>query len=208
MDASQFDKMSSQADQIMGPFADVLLRQAGFPPSADKSALVVLDTACGSGVVASHIMGLLASRRTGDEGDQTHLDLDLDLTCADISEAMVSNATRRIETSGWRNTRAVIADAMVCYTSPSPHWPLSLAEITDSERSDAGYQIPDVALHTRLLQLRPVHPAGRARRPERVSAHSPTERRAWVHDLERSPMGGRLPRRHGEGPFSACVPLR
>ncbi|OQV00420.1 Methyltransferase domain-containing protein [Cladophialophora immunda] len=101
MDPAQFDKMFSQADRIMGPFAEVLLRQANFPPVGD-SRLVVLDQACGSGVVSSHIMSRLST-----EGKSR-----LDLTCADISDAMISNVSRRIETSGWDNVSAVKADAM------------------------------------------------------------------------------------------------
>ena len=97
------EKMVSQADYIMGPFADKLLQAAQFPPS-DASRLVVLDQACGSGVVSSHIMSHLSS------DDKTRLDL----TCADISEPAIANMKKRIETSGWENTRAVAADAMVC----------------------------------------------------------------------------------------------
>lgn len=103
MDPIQFEKMYYQANDIMGPFADLLLQQASFPPSSD-SRLVVLDNACGSGVVSSHILSLLSPNAKAR----------LDLTCADISEAMITNMTRRIETSGWNNVHAVIADAMVC----------------------------------------------------------------------------------------------
>ncbi|OAP58479.1 hypothetical protein AYL99_07569 [Fonsecaea erecta] len=101
MDSTQFDKMFSQADQIMGPFAEILLRQANFPPVGD-SRLIVLDQACGSGVVSTHIM----SRLSPEEKSR------LDLTCADISDAMISNVSRRIETLGWDSVSAVKADAM------------------------------------------------------------------------------------------------
>ncbi|KIW89258.1 uncharacterized protein Z519_10111 [Cladophialophora bantiana CBS 173.52] len=100
MDPGQFDKMFSQADSIMGLFADILLQHASFP--SDKTQLVVLDQACGSGVVSSHIMSKLSPEAQSS----------LDLTCADISDAMVSNVTRRINASGWPNVSAVKADAM------------------------------------------------------------------------------------------------
>ena len=101
MDPSQFEKMFVQADDIMGPFADLMLKQAKFPPS--NSPLVVLDMACGSGVVSAHIMSLLPRDAQSC----------LDLTCADISEAMIDNLNPCIEACGWSNARAVKADAMV-----------------------------------------------------------------------------------------------
>ncbi|EXJ73500.1 uncharacterized protein A1O5_03261 [Cladophialophora psammophila CBS 110553] len=101
MDPGQFDKMFSQADSIMGLFADMLLQHASFPPS-DKTQLIVLDQACGSGVVSSHIMSKLSQEAKPS----------LDLTCADISDAMISNVARRINASGWTNVTAVKADAM------------------------------------------------------------------------------------------------
>ncbi|KIY02985.1 uncharacterized protein Z520_01451 [Fonsecaea multimorphosa CBS 102226] len=101
MDSNQFDKMFSQADAIMGPFAEMLFRQANFPTPGD-SRLVVLDQACGSAVVSAHIV----SRLSLEEKSR------LDLTCADISDAMVSNVSQRIKASGWDNVSAVKADAM------------------------------------------------------------------------------------------------
>ncbi|OAG39805.1 hypothetical protein AYO21_05870 [Fonsecaea monophora] len=101
MDPQQFDKMFSQADSIMGPFAEELLRRANFPPEGN-SRLVVLDQACGSGVVSSHLMSRLSTENKSR----------LDLTCADISDAMISNVSRRVEVSGWNNVSVVKADAM------------------------------------------------------------------------------------------------
>ncbi|OCT47889.1 hypothetical protein CLCR_03766 [Cladophialophora carrionii] len=102
MDPSVYEKMAALADNIMGPFADTVLRTAKFPPAGD-SPLVVLDQACGSGVVSSHIMSRLSS------DDRARLDL----TCADISEPQIAQMTKRIEASGWHNARAVTNDAMV-----------------------------------------------------------------------------------------------
>jgi ubiquinone/menaquinone biosynthesis C-methylase UbiE len=102
MDPAVYEKMAAQADYIMGPFADMVLRTAKFPPTGD-SQLVVLDQACGSGVVSSHIMAQLLP------DDRSRLDL----TCADISEPAIAHMKKRIETSGWSNARAVTNDAMV-----------------------------------------------------------------------------------------------
>ncbi len=116
MDPSQFEKMFSQANYIMGPFADMILRPAQFPP-ANANPLVVLDEACGSGVVASHIMSNLSP------DDKSRLDL----TCADISEPAIMHMKGRIENLGWKNARAVTNDAMV-RTDPCLHAPA----VTDS----------------------------------------------------------------------------
>ncbi|KAJ9611691.1 hypothetical protein H2200_004875 [Cladophialophora chaetospira] len=110
MDPSQFEKMFAQANSIMGPFADMILQTARFPP-ANGEALVVLDQACGSGVVSSHIMSRLYPE------DKARLDL----TCADISEPAITQMRRRIEASGWNNARAVTNDAMSS-DFPSSHF--------------------------------------------------------------------------------------
>ncbi|EXJ60079.1 hypothetical protein A1O7_04229 [Cladophialophora yegresii CBS 114405] len=93
--------MAALADLLMGPFADAVLHTAKFPPAGD-SQLVVLDQACGSGVVSSHIMSHLSP------DDRSRLDL----TCADISEPAIAQMEKRIENSGWSNARAVTNDAM------------------------------------------------------------------------------------------------
>ncbi|KIW69301.1 hypothetical protein PV04_05183 [Phialophora macrospora] len=110
MDPAVYEKMSAQADYIMGPFADMVLRAAKFPP-AGNSQLVVLDQACGSGVVSSHIMSQLSP------DDRSRLDL----TCADISELAIAQMAKRIETSRWSVARAVTDDAMATHF-PSDHF--------------------------------------------------------------------------------------
>ena len=75
MDPVRFENMYNQSNDIIGPFADLLLKQASFPPSSDL-CLVVLDNACGSGVVSSHIISSISP----------DVKARLDLTCGDISE--------------------------------------------------------------------------------------------------------------------------
>ena len=116
MDSTQFETMYKQSDQIMGPFADMLLQQSKFPPPADSnSPLVVLDTACGSGVVSRHIMSLLSPEAKSR----------LDLTAADISEAMITHVAKRFDTEGWSKARAIKADAMVSSLHKPPPLPFS-----------------------------------------------------------------------------------
>ena len=95
----------------MGPFATRLLQQSKFVDSirGDRlSDLVVLDNACGTGVVSSEIMNLLDTR----EQQKLHL------TCADISEDAIKHMQERIDSSGWTNARAIQADAMVRASIP------------------------------------------------------------------------------------------
>ncbi|KIX05419.1 uncharacterized protein Z518_06291 [Rhinocladiella mackenziei CBS 650.93] len=151
MEPSQFEKIFSRADSITGPFADSLLQQAKFPPSTN-SALVVLDMACGSGVVSSHIMALLSSEAKSR----------LDLTCADTSDAMISNLTRRIEALGWKNTRAVIADAMVRQYQPdSLHLTLTMdvqdTKFPSSHFSHIFFNFGPMILPNGLVGLRECH---------------------------------------------------
>lgn len=101
-----FNKVRPQAANLMGSFAELLLRQAQFPPSMDTSytTLKVLDNACGSGTVTDKIMEAL----TGDQKQR------LFLTCADLSDIMVNGMKEHIAASGWTQVDAVKADAQVC----------------------------------------------------------------------------------------------
>lgn len=103
-DSVQFSKLCEQAEQITGPFAELLLRQANFPSQAEQvEKLVVLDEACGTGIVSGKIMKLLS-----DDAKSK-----MDLTCADLADAVVDGMKKRIETSGWTQAKAIKADAQV-----------------------------------------------------------------------------------------------
>jgi ubiquinone/menaquinone biosynthesis C-methylase UbiE len=91
------------AENITGPHARLLLEQAGL--SKTQSPLVILDNACGTGVVSSYLY------------DSDLLDVgtkdNLQLTCGDFSESMVQAVKERIERSHWKGAKAQIVDAQV-----------------------------------------------------------------------------------------------
>lgn len=70
--------------------------------SLDK--LVVLDEACGTGIITK----MLIEDDILDDAAKAKLEV----TCADYAQAMVNAVARRSETSGWKNVKAVCADAM------------------------------------------------------------------------------------------------
>jgi len=98
----QFKVVKPQALNIMGPFAELLLRQAQFPPPTDTT-LKVLDNACGAGTVTDKIMEALTQEQKSR----------LSLTCADISDVMIDGLKERIAASGWKQVDAIKADAQV-----------------------------------------------------------------------------------------------
>jgi len=68
----------------------------------DDQKLTVLDEACGTGIVSVHLMDTLGGKAKEN----------LELTCADYADPMVDFMTKRIESSGWKNAKAIKADAM------------------------------------------------------------------------------------------------
>ena len=113
MDFTQFLDMYDRADRTMGSVADMLLDQSGIL-SLRGDHINVLDMACGTGVVASRILSKL---QTGDQAL-------IDLTCADISEALIAPLSTMIKQKNWSNVRAVVADAMVCLSPFLELWRL------------------------------------------------------------------------------------
>lgn len=94
------------AEQITGTFARCLLVQAGLPnehASGPEKPLIVLDNACGTGMVSETLWDML------DE----HAKKDLRLVCGDISQGMVKHAEKKIEEQGWHGAVAKVLDAMV-----------------------------------------------------------------------------------------------
>lgn len=94
------------AEQITGIFAKYLLLQAGLPNeqvSEPKKPLIVLDNACGTGMLSKTLWEML------DE----HAKEKLQLVCGDISEGMVKHVKQKIEEEGWHGADARVVDAMV-----------------------------------------------------------------------------------------------
>lgn len=101
-DSAEFTKMYSLAEKFTGDYAEDLLQQADFATQADAlSRLVVLDTACGTGIVSNKIMKLLSVDAKSK----------LDLTCADFADSMVDFVTSMIEKNSWTHAKALKADA-------------------------------------------------------------------------------------------------
>lgn len=93
------------AERLTIEIAGRLLRQAGIDPDSKSNAdgLVILDEACGTGVVSARLMETLS-----DEAKKT-----LDLTMLDLSPAMVDLVSKRIESNNWQthNVKVLHADA-------------------------------------------------------------------------------------------------
>ncbi|ETN43560.1 uncharacterized protein HMPREF1541_02719 [Cyphellophora europaea CBS 101466] len=102
-DSPSFAKMYKLAERVTGPFAEDMIKQSGLP-SYEHDKAVVLDNACGTGVVMAKLMGgnLIS----------TALCSTLDLTCADFAGAMVNATKDNATAAGWSNVKTVRADAM------------------------------------------------------------------------------------------------
>ncbi|KAJ7649141.1 S-adenosyl-L-methionine-dependent methyltransferase [Mycena polygramma] len=87
------DKM----EEITGFFAKALLTQSGLLPTPPTEALV-LDNACGAGVLASVLFNTVGKTS------------DVRVVCGDLEEGMIEMSTERIKTNGW-NAEATVADA-------------------------------------------------------------------------------------------------
>ena len=101
-DTPDFAQMYTSAEKLTGSYAQFLLERANISNLDEEQELVVLDQACGTGIVSVKLMDMLSDI----------LKVKLDLTCADFADAMVDFTEKRIEQAGWINARAVKADAM------------------------------------------------------------------------------------------------
>jgi ubiquinone/menaquinone biosynthesis C-methylase UbiE len=100
--ASNIAELYKGAESVTGPFAKHLIRQAGLlEPS--EGPLIILDNACGTGIVTSELHDML------DEGAKERLQV----TCGDLSEAMVHAVQQRIEAHEWKHVKAQLVNALV-----------------------------------------------------------------------------------------------
>ena len=106
-----FSKMQKQAGNIMAPFAELLLRQAHFPPPVAHTGekFHVLDNACGAGTVSKIVVEVVAKQ------DQSN---NMALTCADLSDWMIDGMNGYVATNGWKQVEAIKTDAQVRTYSP------------------------------------------------------------------------------------------
>lgn len=100
----KFIKAYSLGEKVTGQFAQLLVNQSGVvadSKSHQDRPLVVLDNACGTGVISSVL----------------HHDLDEQvkarwkLTCGDFSDGMLEYTRRRIDSEKWLNAEVKSIDA-------------------------------------------------------------------------------------------------
>ena len=88
------------AEKITGMFAQPLIDQSGIATSFQKP-LVVLDNACGTGVV-SNLLNQILHYKTRKRWQ---------LVCSDLTQEILEYTRQRIQGEGWLNAKAKLMDA-------------------------------------------------------------------------------------------------
>ncbi|KAK5207927.1 hypothetical protein LTR47_005842 [Exophiala xenobiotica] len=109
-DDDNFAKMYASAEKLTGHFAKILVDTV-VKNISDNEELVILDEACGTGIVSKHLMDAL-----GDNSKKN-----LELTCADNADAMLKVMAKRIETNGWEKAKTAKSDG-IDTKLPSSHF--------------------------------------------------------------------------------------
>lgn len=91
------------AERVTSPFARSLIQQAGLLQAGDKTPLVILDNACGTGVVTAQLYDMVDEDRRAE----------MQVICGDFSESMLSSVRQRIEENGWKGASAQLVDGQV-----------------------------------------------------------------------------------------------
>lgn len=86
------------AEKITGLFARPLINQSGIASYAKRP--VILDNACGTGVISSVLNSTLSDQ----------IKKDWELTCGDLSQPMVEHTQQRAIEEGWHNTEVKIVN--------------------------------------------------------------------------------------------------
>ncbi|KAJ6013872.1 hypothetical protein N7540_008463 [Penicillium herquei] len=98
-----FIKSYENGERVTGTFAEVLIEQSGIVASSradPECSPVILDNACGTGVVSSIL------HRDIDD----HVKGNWKLTCGDLAEGMLEYARRRIQREKWINSDVKTVD--------------------------------------------------------------------------------------------------
>ena len=93
-----------RGEMVTRPFAELLVDQSKVVTESKANPdqhLVVLDNACGSGVISSALNDKL-------DGSVKKM---WKLTCGDISSPMIESTAHRMQEEGWPNAEAKIVDA-------------------------------------------------------------------------------------------------
>jgi hypothetical protein len=88
------------AELVTGPFAQLLVDYSGVVQSTQRP-LVILDNACGTGIISEALNRSLDSQTKGH----------WELTCGDISDSLVQYVNQRIQDEGWPRAKAQLVDA-------------------------------------------------------------------------------------------------
>lgn len=110
----KFVKNYKTGEHITGQFAFSLLGQSGLVEQANNNPsepLVVLDNACGTGIVSSILHNKL----------DPAVKANWKLTCGDISPGMVEYTQRRMASESWQNAEVKTVDAQDT-NLPSDHF--------------------------------------------------------------------------------------
>lgn len=100
----QFAKLYKTGEKATGIWAGELVQRTKFADDLSRlDKLVILDNACGTGIITQKIMDLVDDKTA----PKVHI------TGADYADAMVNAFKEKIEAEGWRNADAVVADAQV-----------------------------------------------------------------------------------------------
>ncbi|RPD58600.1 S-adenosyl-L-methionine-dependent methyltransferase [Lentinus tigrinus ALCF2SS1-7] len=94
-------KQYKAGEVVTSPFALHLIQQCGLDRADGSSELVVLDNACGTGVVTLNLYEALSPAA------KTRLQV----VCGDFSPGMVKSVQERIDQSGWAGASAKVVDA-------------------------------------------------------------------------------------------------
>ncbi|KAK5453437.1 hypothetical protein LTS15_006622 [Exophiala xenobiotica] len=109
-DDDNFAKMYASAEKLTGHFAKILVDTV-VKNISDDEELVILDEACGTGIVSKHLMDALSDNSKKN----------LELTCADNANAMLKVMAKRIETNGWEKAKTAKSDG-IDTKLPSSHF--------------------------------------------------------------------------------------
>ncbi|TFK81140.1 S-adenosyl-L-methionine-dependent methyltransferase [Polyporus arcularius HHB13444] len=94
-------KKYKAGEVLTGPFALHAIRQSGLDKADGSEELVVLDNACGTGVVTLNLYETLSPAAKAK----------LEVLCGDFSPGMVKSVQERIEQNGWTGASAKPVDA-------------------------------------------------------------------------------------------------
>ena len=98
-------KQYKPGEALTGPFALHLIKQSGLDRADGSKKLVVLDNACGTGIVTVLLYETLSPAAKAN----------LEVVAGDFSPAMVQSVQARIEQSGWKGASSKVVDAQVLY---------------------------------------------------------------------------------------------